>query len=152
MDRYVEGSTRAKVWYFSVCAAVALALVLVNVLFPFPQKPWTQVSQIHAAAQRYLVGALLFAALFIPWSFRVVALARLSIKHGSWPPPGIPMPFRTRIVSVARSMAGTSCLRPRSHLCMPPNSAAHPEPLKQRSLRRPSSRRESSPDFVDTGL
>ncbi|SRR6266704_3138002 len=104
MDRYVEGSTRAKVWYFSVCAAVALALVLVNVLFPFPQKPWTQVSQIHAAAQRYLVGALLFAALFIPWSFRVVALARLSIKHGSWPPPGIPMPFRTRIVSVARPM------------------------------------------------
>src|SRR6266446_4802788 len=104
MDRYVEGSTRAKVWYFSVCVAVALALVLVNVLFPFPQKPWTQVSQIHAAAQRYLVGALLFAALFIPWSFRVVALARLSIKHGSWPPPGIPMPFRTCIVSVARPM------------------------------------------------
>src|SRR6266571_5928048 len=102
MDRYVEGSTRAKVWYFSVCAAVALALVLVNVLFPFPQKPWTQVSQIHAAAQRYLGGALLFAALFVPWSFRVVALARLSIKHGSWPPPGISMPFRTRVISIAR--------------------------------------------------
>ena len=101
MDHYVEGSTRAKVWYFTICAAVALALVLVDVLFPFPQKPWTQISQIQAAAQRYLAGALLFATLFVPWSFRIVALARLSIRHGCWPPPGISMPFRTR-VSIAR--------------------------------------------------
>jgi len=102
MDRYVEGSTRAKVWYFIVCLAVALALVLVNVLFPVPQKPWTQVSQVQAAAQRYLAGALLFAVLLVPWSFRIVALARLSIRHGRWPPPGIPMPFRTRVFSIAR--------------------------------------------------
>jgi len=102
MDRYVEGSTRAKIWYFSTCAAVALALVFVIVVFPFPEKPWTQGSQIQTAAQSYLVWALFFAALFVPWSFRVVALARLSIKHGSWPPPGILMPFRTRVVSIAR--------------------------------------------------
>src|SRR2546425_594390 len=101
MDRYVEGSTRAKVWYFIVCLAVALALVLVNVLFPVPQKPWTQVSQVQATAQRYLAGALLFAVLLVPWSFRIVALARLSIRHGRWPPPGIPMPFRTRVFSIA---------------------------------------------------
>ena len=100
MDHHVEGSTRAKVWYFSVCGAVALALVLVNILFPHPQVI-DSVSSIQAAAHRHLVVAALFAALLVPWSFRIVIIARQSIRHGYYPPPGVQMPFRTRVVAIA---------------------------------------------------
>jgi hypothetical protein len=101
MDRYVEGSTRAKVWYFSIFAVGALALVLLNILFPYPEAIQS-VSQIQAVALRYLARAVLFTAFLVPLSLWTFTLARLSIRHGHWPPPGIQMPFRTRIISIAR--------------------------------------------------
>jgi hypothetical protein len=101
MDHYVEGSTRAKIWYLSACAAVVLALVLVNIYFPYP-KSIDSVSSIEATAQRHLVIALLFTIFLVPYTIRFVNLARLSVRQGQWPPSGIAMPFRTRVLSIAR--------------------------------------------------
>src|SRR5882724_5239216 len=101
MDLYVEGSTRAKVWCFSIWAITAVALVLLNILFPYPDVIHSG-PQIQAVAQRYLARSLLFSALLVPLSVWIIILARLSIKHGHWPPPGIEVPFRTRIISTAR--------------------------------------------------
>src|SRR5882724_7421424 len=101
MDRYVEGSRRAKVWYFSICAVVAVAMVLLNVLFPYPEAVHSG-SQIEAVAQHYVARAVLFAAFLAPLSYWTITLARLSIKHGKWPPPEIQVPFRTRIISIER--------------------------------------------------
>src|SRR5215831_6691841 len=99
MDQYVEGSTRAKVWFFSLCGVVALALVLLYVLFPYPDALRTA-ADIQALAQTHLARAVLLASFLVPFSFRVITLARRSAKHGQWPPPGIPLPFRTRVKPV----------------------------------------------------
>lgn len=101
MDRYVEGSTRAKVWYFSICVIAAVALVLLNILFPYPESIHS-VSQIQAVLERYLARSLLFTAFLVPLSFWTITVARLSIRHGYWPPPGVQVPFRTRTISIAR--------------------------------------------------
>jgi hypothetical protein len=101
VDRYVEGSTRAKVWHFSIWAVVAVAMVALNVLFPTPDAIHS-VSDIQAIAQRYLARAVLFTAFLVPLSLWTITVARLSIKHGHWPPPEIQVPFRTRIIPIAR--------------------------------------------------
>ena len=80
---------------------MVLALVLVNIYVPYP-KSIDSVSSIEATAQRHLVIALLFTVFLVPYTIRFVNLARLSVRQGQWPPSGIAMPFRTRVVSVAR--------------------------------------------------
>jgi hypothetical protein len=99
MNHYVEASARARVWLFAVCG-LFLAAVLGSQM-EARSLPIDTVAQLQVMVQERLLDALLSTTLVLALSFLVVELARQSIRNGRWPPPSIPMPFRTRIVLIA---------------------------------------------------
>src|SRR6266849_2848894 len=65
MDRYVEGSARARVWYLFACAALVLAAALLpqfEVLFPLPQDTS---ARLQALTRLELVMALVSVTLLL---------------------------------------------------------------------------------------
>jgi hypothetical protein len=104
MDRYVEGSARARIGYLIVCAALVLAAVLLpqfEVLFPLPQDTG---ARLQALTRLELIMALVSVTLFVGVAVLVAFFARLSIRHGSWPPPEFPVPFRTRVIPITNRL------------------------------------------------
>lgn len=98
MDHYVDGSVQARVWFISVCS-LFLAGAIGSHLEARSQ-PMDTVAQLQKVVQERLFDALLSTVFVLTLSLFVIKLARLSIRDGRWPPSGIPMPFRTRIVTV----------------------------------------------------
>ena len=103
MDRR-RGVSGTRIWYLFACAVLVLIAALLpqfEVLFPLPQDTG---ARLQALTQLQLIMALVSVTLFVGLALLVIYFARLSIRHGSWPPPELPVPFRMRVVPITNPL------------------------------------------------
>jgi hypothetical protein len=103
MDEYIEGTRVARLkvlgLIFTGLVLYLFAEELSHMIYPVPIEadPDKLCESLHALKAPNL-GALLFTSLVFGWFFIYTCRIAMRVKRsGRWPPPGMEVPFRTRI-------------------------------------------------------
>jgi hypothetical protein len=103
MSKYVEATLRTRQLFFlGVILLGGLILFLDRVEAILPPLSRDPVLAIEQFAHRSMVAALVLSVFYLVLSAMAINLAKRSADSGQWPPKGMTVPFRTKIIEIKK--------------------------------------------------
>ena len=97
-EKYVEGTMEGKQTLLAYILVVAAFTLFVN--YYGSGAEINEVSDVKKALKSQVPVLIAYTIFYVGLGGIVLIYGNKYIKHGYWPPPGLPVPFRTRIVKL----------------------------------------------------
>lgn len=102
-EEYIDGTKGGKIAFFGFIIIVLAFSSFVN--FYTVDIEFTEASDIELSLKQQLPVLFAITIFYISLSGLILKFFNSYIKHGFWPPPGFPVPFRTRVSRLKHPLA-----------------------------------------------